>query len=297
MKSLTLTLFLRLNDRKENVYQTGKIKVIFHLDTEKEKKSMAENVRVLIDHIDRDLLQVNAIDDVAVNGIQVQGKKREIHTIATAVTASLSVIERACRDKVDLLIVHHGIFLKGAVSSIIGALYSKMQLLLDHGITLAAYHLPLDAHPHLGNAWSLPIDMGWKEIEPFCSYKGMCHLGVMATLPENMVAQELAETLVPYFQPIHHRYQIVLPEKKVSRIAFIPGQGHKFIKDAISLGADCFITGTSDEPIWHLSTEEKVAFMSFGHHATERMGVKKMGEYLASRYKVSHIFYDEPNPF
>ncbi len=257
---------------------------------------MAENVTILIDHINRELLQVHLIEDTSVNGIQVEGSKKLIRTIGTAVTASQEVIERASIDKVDLLLVHHGLFLKGAFNALTGSLCKKVHMLLEHGITLAGYHLPLDSHPSLGNAWSLPLDLGWKNIAPICPYKG-CHLGVLASLPGTMSTEALSEVLIEYFAPVTGTCYMVFPKQSISRVAFLPGGCHKYLHEVVQTGADCFITGTSDEPIWHIAQEEKISFLSFGHHATEKRGIQNLGNYLASKYGLDHIFYDVPNPF
>ncbi len=256
---------------------------------------MASDIDSVIQYIHDDLLSIHAIDDISINGIQVEGSRKNILKIGTAVTASLSTIERACRDKVDLLIVHHGLLLKNRALPITGLLLKKIGLLYSHGVTLAAYHLPLDVHPSIGNAWSLPLDLGWQATTPFCLWQNSCHLGVMSILPQKMQATLLANQLISYFNPI--QYQLILPKKEIQRVAFVPGQGHKYIHEAIELGADCFITGTADEPLWHIANEMGISFFSCGHHATEKRGVQKLGAHLADKYSLIHTFYDELNPF
>ena len=258
---------------------------------------MVEEKSAVIKEIESILQPELFIEDMAVNGLQVEGRKKEVAQIATAVTASEYVIDKAIEYNADLLLVHHGLFLKGGVGSIKGALGRKVEKLLTHGITLAGYHLPLDAHPHFGNAWVLPLDMQWLHIEPFCTYKGGISLGTIAQLPEERTALELYESLRTYWKSATPPTFVQHPEKVVKKVAFIPGGGHKWLYDAVKAGADCFITGTFDEPVWHIANEENIAFMAFGHHSTERGGVKKLGEYLSEKCGIHHVFIDEMNPY
>lgn len=259
----------------------------------------------MAEHIDNIVKELNSLlqpalfsDDMSLNGVQIEGSKAQVERIATAVTASEHVIQKAISLKADLLLVHHGLFLKGVTNPLVGTLRRKVGALVQHGITLVGYHLPLDSHPHYGNAFSLPLEMGWGNISSFGSYnKGSISIGITATLPHPMTAHELAKRLSSYWKSsIPHSF-VALPEKMVEKIAFIPGQGHKWIHDAVKAGADCFITGTFDEPLWHIAKEEGIAFMAFGHHATEKAGVRRVGEYLAHKFQIQHTFIDEENPY
>lgn len=259
---------------------------------------MPELIQNIIKELDSLLQPALFTEDMSINGVQVEGRKKNVERVATAVTASEYVIQRAISLHADLLLVHHGLFLKGITPVLVGSLSRKVEALLHNGITLIGHHLPIDSHPHYGNAFSLPLEMGWGNINSFGTYnKGSITIGVTATLPHPMTARELANKLSSYWGSSIPSSFVALPEKVVEKIAFIPGHGHKWIHDAVKVGADCFITGTFDEPLWHIAKEEGIAFMPFGHHATEKAGVRRVGDYLATKFTLHHSFIDEDNPY
>lgn len=237
-------------------------------------------------------LQASLIKDYCPNGLQIEGPS-ELHTIGTAVSASLSAIEQAVRLGVQALIVHHGVFWNKDPYPIIGTKKKKIQLLLENGISLIAYHLPLDAHQEIGNNWKAARDLGWEDLKPFGSYNGV-PIGVMGTFSEKPIEQ-MQQELETYYQ--HSAYPALGGKKRVKTAALISGGAHREITQAVSAEVDCFITGSFDEPIWNLAFEEKINFFPLGHNATERVGIQALGKHLANKFSLTHHFIDLPNPF
>lgn len=238
------------------------------------------------------LLHPNDFQDVAINGLQVEGKP-QILTIATAVTASLHVIREAVRLHADLLLVHHGLFLKGRDVTIQNTLKEKLKLLFSHDTSLFGYHLPLDAHQEFGNNWSVAKALGWSDIQPFGEYNGMM-VGVKGVFPR--MSRDAFQAILEdfYGHPAHVAFG---GKEEVASCALVSGGAHKLVLDAAKEKVDCFITGSFDEPVWHTAFEEKINFMAFGHAATEKIGVQRLGEHLMHKFHLSHTFIDEPNPF
>lgn len=238
------------------------------------------------------LLEPAAFQDVAINGIQVQGKKTIRH-LATAVTASLNSIRKAVEIGADCLLVHHGLFLKGKDVVIAASLKNCLALLLAYDITLIAHHLPLDAHRELGNNWAAAKLLGWTELEPFGHHLGMV-IGVKGIVPSKSRATFQKELEYFYGQ----KAQCVLSGPKVIKsAALISGGAHKWITEAVDNEVDCFVTGTTDEPIWHIAHQDKINFFALGHYATEQIGVQLLGNYLAEEFSLQHTFIREMNPF
>lgn len=240
----------------------------------------------------KDLLQKEAVPDYCQNGIQVEGQA-QISSIATAVTASLDVIKKAAALGAQALIVHHGLFWKGDSYVIAGPKREKLQLLLQHGISVLAYHLPLDLHREFGNNWKAAQEMGWGNLEPFGMHNGV-PVGVKGNVPSQS-RDEFRKLLERYYE---HNAQCVFGGKeRVSTVALISGGAHKNIADAIAEGVDCYVTGTTDEPIWHQAHEGQINFFALGHSATERIGPRALGKHLQEHFKLKHQFIDIPNPF
>lgn len=239
-----------------------------------------------------EFLQPAAFSDYCINGLQVEGS-RKISKIATAVSASLQTIEVAAATGVQALLVHHGLLWHNDVPQVIGSKREKLKLLLSHGINLLAYHLPLDAHEKIGNNWKAARDMGWKNLTPFGFYKGI-PIGVMGTVPLTS-RDKFQKKLEEYYQ--HPATYALGGKEKIQKVALVSGGAYKSISEAALAGADCFITGNFDEPVWHQAFEEKINFYALGHSATERIGPKALGEHLEKRFEIKHQFLDIPNPF
>ncbi len=238
------------------------------------------------------LLQPELFKDYCPNGLQVEGKQN-IGSIATAVSASLETIEKAVQANVDALICHHGMFWKGDPYPIEGTKKRKLELLMNAGISLLAYHLPLDAHQAVGNNWRAARDMEWSDCRAFGEFNGT-QIGVQGSVVECSAAEMLKQLERYYGHPAHHAPGGTHP---IRNIALISGGAHKAIEEAARAGADAFITGSFDEPIWHLAKEEGIHFFAMGHAATERVGPRALGEHLEAELAIKHTFIEVENPF
>lgn len=239
-----------------------------------------------------EFLQISLFSDACPNGIQVEGDEK-VMTAATAVSCSMHVIKEAVSRDVNLLIVHHGIFWNRDNPIISGVKKEKLKLLLSSGISLAAYHLPLDAHREVGNNWKAAFDLGWSDLEPFFAVNGQ-FIGVKGSF-KPVGVDEFQSSLEKYYG---QKATVALGGKKiVQSAALISGGAYKQIGDAAKNGLDCFITGNFDEPAWHDAHEYGINFFSLGHASTEKVGVRALADYLTSVHRLKTSFIDEFNPF
>jgi dinuclear metal center YbgI/SA1388 family protein len=245
-----------------------------------------------IAELDR-LLEPARFHDYCPNGLQVPGRP-EIAKIATAVSASAELFERAAAAQANLIIVHHGIFWGSEPKSIDTSMKYRLKLLFDHDISLAAYHLPLDAHPQVGNNALIARALGADKLEPFAIHEGES-IGFIATFPRTGVD---AKTLFAQVAELSKRTPLVFDAgpTHVRRIAIVSGAGADYLTDAIAAGADAFLTGEPAERVMTQAREAQVHFIAAGHYATETFGVKRLGEHLSERFGVEHMFIDIPNP-
>ncbi len=239
-----------------------------------------------------DYLKVSTIKDYCPNGLQVEGKS-EIKKIATAVSASMETFEQCVDQAIDALIVHHGLFWEKDPYQIVGSKRAKVELLLKRGISLFAYHLPLDAHQEVGNNWQAARDLGWENLEPFGDYYGT-FIGVKGTFTERAIEKLVGEVESYYGHPA----AIALGGKKrVASGALISGGAYKELAKAAAAGVDCFITGNFDEPAWSVAHEEHIHFLALGHSATEKVGPKALAKHISEKFGVPAQFLDTSNPF
>jgi dinuclear metal center YbgI/SA1388 family protein len=239
----------------------------------------------LIGHLDA-LLNPSAFDDYGPNGLQVPGKA-EIRTVVTGVSASVDLFERAASQAADLVLVHHGLFW-GATGPVDHQLKRRLKLLFDHDIALAAYHLPLDAHPEVGNNALLAEAIGATEPEPFVG------IGVRAKLPG--IAPEDLRARVREATGGREPLAFLAGPDPVTTIGIVSGGAAKHLDDAIAAGLDAFVTGEPREPVMNDAREAKIHFLAAGHYATETFGVRALGDRLAAEFGIRHVFADVPNP-
>ncbi len=238
------------------------------------------------------LLPSQGINDYCPNGLQIEGKG-QIKKVATAVSASLATIEAAIKAEADVLIVHHGLFWQRDSYIIQGMKKKKIALLLEHGLSLIAYHLPLDTHSQLGNNWKAAYDMKWSDQQPFCYLDG-APIGVKGSIPE-CSREDLKHQLEYYYQ--HPAVCAWGGKERVQTLALVSGGAHKNILDAIRECVDVFITGSFDEPVWYQAFEGNINFFALGHSSTERVGPKALSSYLTQELQIPCFFLDIYNPF
>jgi dinuclear metal center YbgI/SA1388 family protein len=235
------------------------------------------------------LLQVNLFRDYCPNGVQVEGRAK-VRKIASGVTASQRLLQAATEWGADAVLVHHGYFWRNEDAAITGIKKQRVAHLLQHDISLLAYHLPLDAHPELGNNAQLGWRLGFVTEGRFGEQNIACH-------GELEQAQSL-EQLSTHIGQVLRRSPQVIGEgsRSIRRIAWCTGAAQGYFEQAISLGVDAFLTGEISEQNVHTAEETGVAFIAAGHHATERYGVQALGEHLAGRFGLEHCFFDMDIP-
>lgn len=236
-----------------------------------------------------DVLQPERFKDYGPNGLQVEGKARVRHLVS-GVTASRALIEMAIADGADAILVHHGLFWRGMDGRVTGWMKERLRLLLAHDINLLAYHLPLDAHPELGNNAQLGRLLGVSADATF----GEQELGLIGTC-QFADAQALAQhvELVLGRRPTWVSGAAQAP---ITRLAWCTGGAQGFFESAVAAGAQAFITGEISEPQAHLAREMDVTFIAAGHHATERYGAAALGAHVAQALGLTHRFIDIDNP-
>lgn len=235
------------------------------------------------------LLEASRFTDYCPNGVQVQGRA-EIRKIATGVTASLALVNAALEWGADALLVHHGYFWKNEAAPIVGQKYRRLRALLAHDMNLFAYHLPLDAHPTLGNNAQLGARLGWQGDGRF----GRDGLGWTATLAAPRSARALADEVAA----VLGRAPLLLgdPARTVRRVAWCTGAAQSYFDAALDAGADLYLSGEVAESTTHTARERDAVYLGAGHHATERYGVQAIGTHVADCFGLEHRFIDIDNP-
>lgn len=231
------------------------------------------------------LLQVDRFRDYSPNGLQVEGRA-EIQTIVSGVTASMALLEAAHEAEADMILVHHGYFWRGEELRVTGIKRARLKFLLENEINLVSYHLPLDAHPELGNNACLARLLGF-EIEGWFGEQSIAAYGRL-TRPQSLFELEKAISYALGRPPL----VIGSEQTIIRRVAWCTGAAQDYLTSAIALGVDAFITGEVSEHTVHLARESGVAFIAAGHHATERYGVQALGGHLAQHFDVAHKFID-----
>ncbi|MFG3454011.1 MULTISPECIES: Nif3-like dinuclear metal center hexameric protein [Pseudomonadaceae] len=251
---------------------------------------MAVALTTLVDEADR-YLGVAKISDYCPNGLQVEGRP-QVRRIVSGVTASQALLDAAVDAHADVVLVHHGYFWKNEDPRIVGMKQRRLKTLLNNDISLLAYHLPLDVHPEVGNNVQLARMLG---------------LVVEGPLePDNPRSVGLVGSLDTPLTPVDfmRRIQTTLGREPlmiegpavIRRIAWCTGGAQGYIDRAVMAGVDAYLTGEVSEPTVHSARENGLSFFAAGHHATERYGVQALGDYLAKRFAVEHLFIDCPNP-
>ena len=235
------------------------------------------------------LLQPERFDDYCPNGLQVEGKV-DVRLLVSGVTASLRLIERAVACGADAIVVHHGYFWKGDSPVLTGMLRRRIGLLLQHNISLLAYHLPLDAHLTLGNNAMLAMQLGIEQASPVTE-GGLLWSGVLPKPCDSAALSAHLERVLQR-QPLHFGEG----PKSIRRVAWCTGAAQGYLSDAVKSGADAYITGEASEQTVHEAREQGIHCFAAGHHATERYGVQALGERLATQLGIEAHFIDIDNP-
>ena len=222
-------------------------------------------------------------------GLQVEGDGA-VRRMVSGVTASAALIRAAVRARSDAVLVHHGYFWRGEDPTLTGLRRARVKLLLDHGIHLFAYHLPLDAHPEVGNNAQLARVLGWSVQGRFGDQSRGCWTDLDKPLAPAALAARVSRRLGRKALAVGN------PAARIRRVAWCTGGAQDMLEQAVAAGADAFISGEISERTTHLAREAGVLYLAAGHHATERFGVQALGEHLAARFGLEHRFIDDPNP-
>ena len=239
-------------------------------------------------HLD-ELLDVARFRDYCPNGLQVEGRP-EVRRVVCGVTASQALVDLAVAEGADALLVHHGYFWRGEDGRITGIRKRRLAGLLRNDISLLAYHLPLDAHPELGNNAQLGKLLGWRGEGRF----GDQELGWIGTPMQPNSAGHIARSLAARLgrEPL----LVGDPERVVRQVAWCTGGAQGYFEDAIAAGADLYVSGEISEQTVHVARESGVAFIAAGHHATERYGVHALAQHLSEVFGLDARFADLDNP-
>jgi dinuclear metal center YbgI/SA1388 family protein len=250
------------------------------------------NLMRLVAELD-ELLDADEIADYCPNGLQVEGKA-EVQRVVTAVSASRALFTRAVDHEADAVLVHHGILWNGShPQRVVGSFRERLRLLIANGISLIAYHLPLDRHPELGNAAQLAHRIGLEELEPFGEHQGNS-VGVCGVFPEPIEAQELFAAVADAC--LRDPQVFEGSRRLVSSVGIVTGAAQREYHEAVAAGLDAYITGEASEWVLHQAAEDGVHYLAAGHYATERFGIQALGRWIAEHLQLEVEFIDLPNP-
>ncbi|TAJ60742.1 Nif3-like dinuclear metal center hexameric protein [Variovorax sp.] len=242
------------------------------------------------------LLAPERFKDYGPNGLQVEGRTT-VRKIVSGVTASRALIEAAIRAEADAIFVHHGLFWRGQDGRVTGWMKQRLALLLKYDINLFAYHLPLDAHPELGNNAQLGEQLGLLAHPGSAGRFGEQELGFLGGFEDGETLAN-AKALAVHVEKVLKRPVTLVDtaHRPIKTIAWCTGGAQGYFEAAIAAGADAFITGEISEPQAHYAREMGVAFLACGHHATERYGAPAVAEHVAAQLGLQHEFIDIDNP-
>ena len=238
------------------------------------------------------ILEPARFRDYAPNGLQVEGRQ-QVKRLVSGVTACQALVDAAIDAGADAILVHHGYFWRGEAPVLTGMKRRRIAALLDADISLFGYHLPLDAHPELGNNAMLAARLGIRSEGPLHPGDASA-VGNVGSLAAATPMSEFLETVTHTLKrtPLH----VGDATRKVQRIAWCTGGAQGYIEAAVAAGADLYLTGEASEQTVHVAREEGIEFVAAGHHATERYGVQALGEAVAEELGLEHRFIDIDNP-
>jgi dinuclear metal center YbgI/SA1388 family protein len=245
----------------------------------------------IVAHLDR-LLEAPAWDDYGPNGLQVIGRD-EVELVVTGVSAHLELFERAAAAGAGMVLCHHGIFWRSTPQAVGEQMKGRLRALFDADMSLVAYHLPLDAHEEVGNNALICDALGLTRSVRFAEHAGR-PIGFVGEAEQPLSLDGLAERCAAVFG----RDPLVLPggSSEVRRVGVVSGGGGGSLAEAAALGLDALVTGEPEEPSMADAAETGVSLLACGHHATETLGVRRLGELVSEHFGVRHEFIEVENP-
>jgi dinuclear metal center YbgI/SA1388 family protein len=240
-----------------------------------------------------ELLEADASADYCPNGLQVEGRP-QVERIVTAVSASRELFALAADREADAIIVHHGILWNGSEAPrLVGSFKDRVQLLIENGISLIAYHLPLDRHLELGNAAQLARALGLEELEGFGVHSG-APAGVCGVFQQAITADEFFAAVA---ESCGREPQVFAGgDHPVSSVGIVTGAAQREFHQAVAAGLDAYVTGEATEWVMHQAAEDGVHYVAAGHYATERFGIQALGRWIEDHHGLDVEFVDIPNP-
>lgn len=240
------------------------------------------------------LLDIYNFQDYGPNGLQIEGKEN-ISKIAFAVSATADSVAKAVEQKADALIVHHGLFWKfHGVRTITGPFAKRVKPLIENGINLFGYHLPLDAHPEVGNAACIAQKLNMKDLTAFGDHKGS-PTGLRGKFQSSIKVRELQEQLREILS-----HEVLLsspnPEQVIQSLGIITGGANGDWVHCLRSQTDCYLTGEMSEHDWHEAKESGIHMFAGGHHATEQFGVQALQAWIEETFAIETIYIDSKNP-
>ena len=239
-----------------------------------------------------ELLEADAFDDYGPNGLQVPGADEVTH-VATGVSAHRELFVRAAGQGAQLVLCHHGLFWNAQPRPLTPTLKERLEVLFRHDMALAAYHLPLDAHPEVGNNALICEALGFERSDPIGAHRGR-PIGFVGRSEEGVPLSELLERCRRAFD--REPFVWDFGPDPVRSVGVVSGGGASSLSEAVQLGLDAFLTGEPAEPAMAEAKEADISFVAGGHYGTETFGVRRLGELLAERFGVEQTFVDVPNP-
>jgi dinuclear metal center YbgI/SA1388 family protein len=245
----------------------------------------------VISYLD-ELLAIGDFQDYGPNGLQVPGAD-EVSRVATGVSSHLELFERAADLEAQLVVAHHGLFWDFLPRSLTPAMKQRLRVLFDRDMSLAAYHLPLDAHPEVGNNALICAALGLERAEPFGEHRGQT-VGFVGRSAEGVPFDELRGRCARAFG--QEPFVWDAGPERVHSIGIVSGAAASNLGEAIAKGLDAFLTGEPAEHVMADARESGTHFIAAGHYATETFGVRRIGELLEAEFGLEHHFVEVPNP-
>lgn len=245
----------------------------------------------LVRYLD-DYLDAGAVKDYGPNGLQVEGTPT-IHKVVTGVSACLELFNEARRHSAQAVLVHHGIFWEGMPRTLTGWRYHRVAELIHGDLNLIAYHLPLDRHPEVGNNAVAARALGLVELERFAEHQGL-PIGFKGEFTDPIPVEELVQRAEALYarKPLLFRGN----QNAIHSVGIVSGGAQAEIHQAIGAGLDAYITGEASEWVMNIAREAGIHFLSCGHYATERVGIKALGDHLHEEFGLEIEFIDIENP-
>ncbi|MCG8458902.1 MAG: Nif3-like dinuclear metal center hexameric protein [Holophagales bacterium] len=231
-------------------------------------------------------------DDYCPNGLQVEGRE-DVHRVITAVSACEELFRIARERRADAVLVHHGVFWHGMPLPLTGIQHRRIRQLVLGELNLLAYHLPLDRHAEVGNNALAARDFGLVELTPFAPHRGL-PTGFSGRFPEPIAARELLRRC----EEVYGQAPLCFAHgpDPVRNLGIVSGGAQKDFYSAIAEGLDAFVTGEVSEWVMNVARESRTHYLAAGHYATERCGIRRLGELVAERFDLEVEFVDIPNP-